>query len=82
MKLRAGDGDRTRDVQGRKSLAVTPKRLLEGLLRILETGDLSTQQTIARTVEKTFRQKGYNNIFDAWKGEDRWAMDFVPGMQE
>jgi hypothetical protein len=25
LDLRAGDGDRTRDVQGRKSLSVTPK---------------------------------------------------------
>jgi hypothetical protein len=41
------------------------EELLEALLRILETGDLSTQQTMARTVEKTFRQQGYNDVFDA-----------------
>lgn len=55
------------------------EQLLEALLRILETGDLSTQQSMARNVETTFRQRGYNNVFDAWKGEDRWAMDFRPG---
>jgi hypothetical protein len=57
-------------------------QLAEALLRILESGDLRTQQTIARTVEKTFRQNGYGNVFDAWKGEDRWAMDFAPGTKE
>ena len=52
------------------------ERLLEALLRILETGDLGTQQTMAVTVERVFRQYGYSEVFDAWEGQDRWAMGF------
>jgi len=58
------------------------EKLFEALLRILETGDLSMQQAMAKTVENTFRQRGYNNVFDAWEGQDRWAMNFLPGTKE
>jgi hypothetical protein len=53
------------------------QRLLDALLRTLTDGNLATQQELAKTVERVFRDAGYNAVFDAWAGEDQSAMNFV-----
>lgn len=55
-------------------IARVPADLTERLLRILADGDLPTQQALAREVEALFREAGLGGVFDAWDGEDRWAM--------
>lgn len=52
------------------------EKLLEALLKILENGDLKTQQGLAKTIESTFRKEGYRKVFDDWEGKDKWAMNF------
>ncbi|MEK7212270.1 MAG: hypothetical protein AAB686_01160, partial [Patescibacteria group bacterium] len=52
------------------------EKLLGTLLKILENGDLKTQQDLARTVESAFRKEGYGKVFDDWEGKDKWAMNF------
>ena len=42
------------------------KKLLRALLKILATGNIKIQQSLARTVEKTARRSGYRKVFNAW----------------
>ena len=52
-------------------------QFLEDILAILSKGDLPTQQKLLRDVEQLFRKEGYNQVFDAWEGQDRWAMSYA-----
>ena len=52
------------------------EKLLEVLLKILENGDLKTQQDLAKIVESVFRKEGYNKVFDDWEEKLPWAMNF------
>lgn len=52
------------------------EKLLSALLKILEDGDLKTQQDLAKIVESTFRKEDYKKVFDDWEGKDKWAMNF------
>lgn len=68
----------TRELQ-RRALEKFPwssEKLLEMLLKILENGDLKTQQDLARTVESVFRKEGYNKVFDDWGEKLPWAVNF------
>ncbi len=60
-----------------KKLPWPSEKLLEALLRILEDGDLKTQQELAKTVEKVCREEGYGKAFDGWEGKDKWAMEYA-----
>ena len=53
-----------------------PEKLLEALLRILESGNLKTQQELAKTIESVFRKEGYNKVFDDWGEKFPWALNF------
>ncbi|MDA1292807.1 MAG: nucleotidyltransferase domain-containing protein [bacterium] len=48
------------------------------ILRILETADLKTQQSLLQDVEKFARKEGFGKVFDDWEGKDKWAMTFSP----
>jgi hypothetical protein len=52
------------------------KKILEVLLKILNTGDLETQQELFKAVEKVFRSSGYGKVFDDWEGKVNWAANF------
>lgn len=52
------------------------EKFLAALLKILDDGDLKTQQELAKTVETDFRKEGYGKVFDGWEGKDKWAMNF------
>ncbi|MCX6743714.1 MAG: nucleotidyltransferase domain-containing protein [Candidatus Parcubacteria bacterium] len=51
-------------------------KFLNILMKILKTGDLKTQQLLAKTVEKLFRKSGYGSVLDNWSGKDKWAMNY------
>ncbi|NHJ01424.1 MAG: hypothetical protein EAX86_04745 [Candidatus Heimdallarchaeota archaeon] len=59
-------------------LPLTPNELIEKILSILESGDYKIQQEIFRLVEKIFRAEGYGRVFDSWKGDDQWIMNYIP----
>lgn len=46
------------------------------ILKIIQTGDISTQQMVLRAVEKVFRQEGFNQIFDSWEEMLLWMEKF------
>jgi len=54
----------------------TTAEFLAVLLKILENGDLKTQQKLAIAAEAVFRAEGHGSVFDAWAGKDKWAMNF------
>jgi hypothetical protein len=44
-----------------------PKEIIKYLMKILESGDIKTQQRLFIEVEKIFRKEGYSHIFDGWE---------------
>lgn len=57
-------------------LPFSSQRLLNILIKILKTGDLRTQQLLAKAVDKLFRKEGYGKVLDNWQGKDKWAMNY------
>ena len=52
--------------------------ILAKITRILDEGDLETQQDILKIMEKVFRKEGHGEVFDSW-GEDLvWMRSFAP----
>jgi len=56
----------------------TSKELINKVLKILETGDYKVQQELLREMEKIMRKEGFGDVFDSWKGQDKWTMTFKP----
>src|SRR3989338_9461343 len=50
--------------------------LIQALVSIITTGDLKTQQKLLKEAELFFREKGFGDMFDAWEGKDKWAMEY------
>jgi hypothetical protein len=46
------------------------------LLKIVQTGDLTTQQTILKTLEKSYREEGFDSLFDSWGEMLPWMETF------
>ena len=46
------------------------------LLKIIQTGDLTTQQTILKTLEKNYRKEGFDLLFDSWEEMLPWMENF------
>ena len=51
---------------------------IQKILFIISTADLATQQALLKTVEIWSRQEGFNDVFDAWEGKDKWTMTYRP----
>ncbi|MBI2410081.1 nucleotidyltransferase domain-containing protein [Candidatus Kaiserbacteria bacterium] len=51
-----------------------PDDIVHTLLQILQTADLKVQQKLLKESEAFFREKGYEKMWDAWEGKDKWAM--------
>jgi len=45
--------------------------------KVLETGDLKTQQELLKDVETWCRKIGYGHMFDGWEGKDIWTMNLI-----
>ncbi len=54
------------------------KAFIEMITRVLSDGNLETQQELLKGIEKLSREKGYGQVFDEWKGKDKWAMMYKP----
>jgi hypothetical protein len=61
-----------------KELPWDNTRFMQMIKKVLESADLKTQQEFLIEMEKVCRAKGYGNVFDEWKGKDKWAMTFKP----
>ena len=46
---------------------MSSKEIIKSLFKILETGDIKTQQKLFIEVEKVFRKEGYSHVFDGWE---------------
>jgi len=46
------------------------------LVKIVQTGDLLTQQTVLQTIESIFRKEGFNQLFDSWEEMLPWMESF------
>lgn len=53
-----------------------PRKTINLLSKVLEKGDVKTQQKLLVVVEKTFRKHGYRQVFEDWKDELRWMKSF------
>lgn len=51
-----------------------PRELIKALLKILESGDIRSQQKLFKAIEKVFRKEGYRHVFDSW---DSKAIEFI-----
>ncbi|MBU2524089.1 hypothetical protein KKG71_02760 [Patescibacteria group bacterium] len=61
-----------------KKLPIKRVDLLEKILAIINSADLSTQQNLLKMVEDVSRKEGFGQTFDDWEGKDKWAMEFRP----
>ena len=43
------------------------KEIISSLMKILESGDIKTQQKLFIEVEKVSRKEGYSKVFDGWE---------------
>lgn len=59
-----------------EKLPIGSEELLAKISLILEKFDLQAQQELLKMVEQLARREGFNNVFDGWKGKDKWVMDF------
>ena len=50
-----------------KKFKISQKEIIKSLMKILESGDIKTQQRLFIEVEKIFRKEGYSHIFDGWE---------------
>lgn len=46
------------------------------LVKIVQTGDLLTQQSVLKTVENIFRKEGFDQLFDSWEEMLPWMESF------
>lgn len=49
---------------------------VEKIKIVLATAKLEVQQELLRGLEKMSRETGHGQVFDDWKGKDKWTMDF------
>jgi len=59
-----------------KRLPWSKDEFISLLIKIVQTGDLSTQQTILQTIETIFRKEGFNQVFDSWEEMLPWMEKF------
>jgi len=52
--------------------------LIDILLKIAQSADITTQQATLKTVEQVFRKEGFGDVFDAWEGKVEWMERYVP----
>ena len=58
-------------------LARQPKdEFISILVKIVQTGDLLTQQSVLKTVENIFRKEGFDQLFDSWEEMLPWMESF------
>ena len=50
-----------------KKFSMNPQLLTDSLLRILQNGDVKTQQRLFVIVEKLFRKENYSDVFNSWE---------------
>lgn len=55
-----------------EKLPWTKDEFISILVKIVQTGDLLTQQNVLKTVERTFRKEGYGELFDSWEEMLSW----------
>lgn len=52
-----------------KKFKMSSKEIIQSILRILERGDIITQQKLFYSVEKVFKNAGYGRVFNNWDKE-------------
>lgn len=60
-----------------KKLPFSPGEFYSMTKKILENGDINSQQKILKTWEKIFRKEGYGKVFDSWPKLE-WMKTFKP----
>ncbi len=59
-----------------KKLPWSKDEFIAILLKIVQTGDLLTQQTVLQTIEHIFRKEGFAKVFDSWEEMLPWMETF------
>ncbi|HEY1041406.1 MAG TPA: nucleotidyltransferase domain-containing protein [Candidatus Paceibacterota bacterium] len=59
-----------------KDLPWSTDEFLEKVIRILSSGDKSTQQEVLKSIEPIFRENNYGGVFDAWKEKLMWMKTY------
>jgi hypothetical protein len=52
------------------------KDIIEYLLAILETADITIQQELLKTMERVCRKEGYGYVFDQWGSDLKWMSTY------
>lgn len=59
-----------------EKLPWNPADFYNNVIGIVSTGSITAQQEVAKALETWARKEGYGDVFDAWEGKDRWAMEY------
>jgi predicted nucleotidyltransferase len=59
-----------------KKFAISSKKLLNLICKIIDTADVRSQQKLLILTEKVFRKEGYGYVFDGWEEKLDWMKKF------
>ena len=59
-----------------EKLPLSKDEFISILVKIVQTGDLLTQQSVLKTVENIFRKEGFDQLFDSWEEMLPWMESF------
>lgn len=60
------------------NLPFSNEEFLEKIMKIIEIGDIQTQQETLKSIEPIFRKNGYDDVFNGWKEKFLWMKTYTP----
>lgn len=55
-----------------------PEKIINGLMRILDSADYKTQQMFLKITEQVLREEGFGHVFKSWGDDFPWMKNFTP----
>ncbi len=59
-------------------IPLTPKEIVNNLMKILENADYTTQQKFLNITEDALRKEGFGKVFESWGDDFHWMKFFKP----
>ncbi|MFW9940093.1 MAG: hypothetical protein ACFFFT_03570 [Candidatus Thorarchaeota archaeon] len=57
---------------------MNPEEIITGMMKILDSADVETQQIFLKTVEQVLRKEGFGHVFESWGDDFPWMKNFSP----
>jgi hypothetical protein len=55
-----------------------PEKIINGLMKILDSADYRTQQMFLKTIEQVLRKEGFGHVFESWGNDFLWMKTCIP----